>query len=81
MCEDFGNAYVAVRTNYMHSFQVCRFPTLPLCVFVLWLAKSEVSVHGEVLSSLWLAAPTQYTTTLISVRRLAVGVSPGRHYD
>ena len=31
MCVDFGDAYVAVRTNYMRSFQVCCFPTLPLC--------------------------------------------------
>ena len=35
--------------------------------FVLLPAKSEVSVHGEVLSSLWLATPTRYTTTLIEI--------------
>ena len=29
---DFGDAYVAVRTNCVRSFQVCRFPTLSLCV-------------------------------------------------
>ena len=41
------------------------FLKLSLCVFfVLLPAKSIVSVHGEVLSSPWLATPTQYTATL-----------------
>ena len=57
MFVDFGDAYVTVRTNCVHSFQLCHFPTLPL-FFVLLPAKSKVSMHGEVLSSLWLATPT-----------------------
>ena len=64
MCVDFGDAYVTVCTNYVHSFQVCRFPTLPLHVFHPSPANSEVYMHGEVLSSLWLATPTLYTATL-----------------
>ena len=50
----------------IHSFHVCHFPTLPMCVFVLLPAKSEVSMHGEVLSSPWLATPTWYTATFLS---------------
>ena len=44
-CVDFGNAYIAVRTNYVHSFQVCCFPTLPL-FFVLCLQNPKSACIG-----------------------------------
>ena len=65
MCVDFGDADVAVRTNYVHSFLVCRFPTLPLYVFPPFVCKIW-NQSGEVLSSLWLATPTQYTATWVN---------------
>ena len=60
MCVDIGDAYIPVRTNYVHGFQVCHFPTLSLYVFCPSPSKSEVCMYGEVLSSLWLATPTRY---------------------
>ena len=50
MCVDFGDAYVAVRTSMCTVFRYVVFQP-SLCVFfVLLPVKSEVSVHGEVLS-------------------------------
>ena len=66
MCVDFGDVYIGVHTNCMHSFRYIVFQLSLSVFFVLLPAKSEVSVHGEVLSSLWLATPTQYTTTLMT---------------
>ena len=46
------------------QFSGMLFSNSPSVFFVLLPAISEVSVHGEVLSSLWLTTPTQYTATL-----------------
>ena len=51
-----------IQTMYIHSFQVGRLPTLPLC-FQPLPANSEACVHSELLSSLRFATPTLYTHT------------------
>ena len=63
MCLDLGDAHVTVHTNYVHihSFQVGRFPTLPLCRSSP--ANSKAFMHSGLLSSLRFATPILYTHT------------------
>ena len=46
------------------QFSGMPFSSPPSVFFVPLPAKSEVSMHGEILSSLLLATPTWYTATL-----------------
>ena len=58
MFVDFGDVYIAVCIHYV-QFSMLFFNS-PSVFFILLPAKSEVSMHGEVLSSPWLATPTRY---------------------
>ena len=81
MCVDFGDAYIVVCTNYMHSFSYVIFQ-FSLCVlFYPSCAKCEVCVHDELLSSLRSATCTQYTATLTISRSAHMHISSHTYHN